>query len=1434
MYVCRGYAQGGPPSSFFNTPGAWQAMATPPSAGTLFGWNTPVSVLPIAPMPPFSPGWNTNPCSSWITFPFVCGTALTDHSGGFLCNTSDQFVDYKILFTVTSPLYYLELEIWGDDRITSILVNGAPSGFVPTAPPAEDYFNSRTFKKCSGWNIGLNSIVITTRSAGPSGPQFVGHTGFKVCGKSPAPMTVSGTPSICPNSQGNYSASNVPGATLYSWNYYYGWSGGATGQAVTPTSPVTPGPFTSTVGAIASSSAGCLATAIMTVHIWPLPVITANQSPNPVCAGAPLNLSATGGITYTWTSAMPYSGVGSPVTVNPGPTIGTQFYVAGTNANGCKKSQLINVNVTQLPPISISAQPAVVCDGMPNILTASGASNYQWQGGPSTASWLQYPPTGQNSTYNVIGFANGCQNTAAITLTPGVTIPLSAPDVTLCTDLRVCATVSVSTTFTPPVTYTWQPGSINQQSFPICTNTPSSYTVSASSNSGCPATAEVSVIAQTCCPPIPITDIFALPTNTNCNYTYTDLAQYANVIGTFSGPGVYYNNGQYNFSTSGLSPGSHTITLTYTTAPLGCMYFLEQVVTVGSGGPLQMIGGERCAYSPLGTTIGGTLSGSSPATLYLWFPSLSNGPNITVSPTITTTYTLYAIAANGCMSTGLTTVNVNYTCCPQSSVVPVLGLSSIAAGGSLSGPIIIDQDLTITPGGNFTLQNGDFIINDNVKIILEPGVNLILSQAHLYACKDLWDGIFVQDGANVTSAPVPGPGGLCSMMEDAMHGINVTNITQAHAVPLLNLNGVVFNKNWYCIEISHSVLASIPLGIRSCVFTSRDIPTGTMSWPGSGTVQGGLRYSNSAASSLSPPYLFNGYPFMLANNSSYLGGGIFVNNIDSADGAIPPLAPGVSWGVNHPDSFNLFDYLQCGVYVRNASLTTYNNTFQNPGAANIWHYIPGSMNARLALSPPPPVLPNTAAGNRFWHNQWGASAYWGASWNPLGIIANHILEFEIADATFRGYTPWNYSPPPPPANFSTASGCAINVRSNRFENYSVRTCTFSNQPSTALSLNFIPGTYDVNGSNYGIYGNTIDIRQNLFMPQATFNSGYNPNTVFLTSAVDIQGDNNCQWNIPCLDQSGNIISSPTSYIRDNWVHYGHHGFQVVGMSNFPLGIIDNAIELAKPGVGINMYNTNGHKAIRNNQIIDIPFYPSAFVGINCFDNGIPHAITCNTVTGAGAGFRFWGNNICEWTGNVMDRNNIGLHLANSLAPTVIGQQGNNMSPSGNQWSACNFDTWVDAPSNAQSSPLYINLPPWNPGTPYSGFSFIPSNNQGSQGYNLTGVLPPAFQGTHMCGLSTGVPRSGNLTDIDILNTEEQSEITLFPNPSSGNIKISGLHENEPSSINITNVTGKTVYTIELQSVDSDNINISSLANGIYLVEIQNGNRKTIKKLVLTK
>jgi hypothetical protein len=483
-----------------------------------------------------------------------------------------------------------------------------------------------------------------------------------------------------------------------------------------------------------------------------------------------------------------------------------------------------------------------------------------------------------------------------------------------------------------------------------------------------------------------------------------------------------------------------------------------------------------------------------------------------------------------------------------------------------------------------------------------------------------------------------------------------------------------------------------------------------------------------------------------------------------------------------------------------------------------------------------------STGNRFWQNYWNAGQYWGGNWTPNGIIAKNIFQFNIENATFRGYSTTGWGP-----------GSAIDIETNRFDNFTIRSNTFINQWTTAVRLVFNPGLFDVNGVSFnGIHAGSMDIFYNFFGPQINTTTPLSANEA-LTSAIYLYAPNSAMYNMTGL-VNGNVVRR--NYIRYNIIDRAENGIFVEETRMYPLGIINNTLLIEhnnltpQPGsqTGISLANTMGNKTIRNNIVNSTGgnTWGNPTYNIRCFENMAP-AITCNTVTGGFAGFNFIGGNIGTWMGNEMRNQIIGLYLTgyiNQYGTNItgaIGQQGNSSLASDNRWmgtwgGGTSWETWVDGPGCALNSPLYVA-----PGLPTE-----PMNNAGPTNCDFNSLpgfwqslfpLTPPFD-PFVCPTSSLIPRTSNNSEpvsIKESGTIEPTGINLYPNPTSGNIIITGTRENELLSIVVADVTGKTVFS---KTVTTSNYKCNvdlAIEQGIYIVTITDQNDKKLnRKLIITK
>jgi hypothetical protein len=80
-----------------------------------------------------------------------------------------------------------------------------------------------------------------------------------------------------------------------------------------------------------------------------------------------------------------------------------------------------------------------------------------------------------------------------------------------------------------------------------------------------------------------------------------------------------------------------------------------------------------------------------------------------------------------------------------------------------------------------------------------------------------------------------------------------------------------------------------------------------------------------------------------------------------------------------------------------------------------------------------------------------------------------------------------------------------------------------------------------------------------------------------------------------------------------------------------------------------------------------------------------------------------------------------------------------------------------------------------------------------------------------------------------------SSLTVYPNPASDELIINIPFEQKSAvSIKIVDITGREVFSKQAVSVEKENINVSNLSNGIYLVVAKQGDVKLTQKLLIRK
>jgi len=134
----------------------------------------------------------------------------------------------------------------------------------------------------------------------------------------------------------------------------------------------------------------------------------------PVCIGATASISATGGISYSWS---PVTGLDDPTSATPTatPEETTYYVVTALDSNSCISLGLVQVQVRDEPEVLATAAQPLICNGSITQIFAEGGVSYLWDFGAISQNPFVNPEV--TTTYSVVVTdAFGCTAEAAVTV----------------------------------------------------------------------------------------------------------------------------------------------------------------------------------------------------------------------------------------------------------------------------------------------------------------------------------------------------------------------------------------------------------------------------------------------------------------------------------------------------------------------------------------------------------------------------------------------------------------------------------------------------------------------------------------------------------------------------------------------------------------------------------------------------------------------------------------------------------------------------------------------------------------------------------------------------------------------------------------------------------------------------------------------------------
>ncbi|MBU2930126.1 Ig-like domain-containing protein, partial [Winogradskyella psychrotolerans] len=341
-----------------------------------------------------------------------------------------------------------------------------------------------------------------------------------------------------------------------------------------------------------------------------------------ICEGESTTLTASGGTSYVWSTGE----TSESIEVTPEET--TSFIV--TVSDDFEQSEDVSVTVTVNPiPAANAGEDQSICEGSSTILTATGGTSYLWSTGDTTAS-IEVSPT-YETTYSVEVSNDYCSSSDDVTIYVN-----TAPEILISENIVIMEGESTTLTVSGGETYAWSTGETTESISvnPINTTT---YSVSANGPNGCLNSAEVTVTV------IPELIAIAGGDESICSGETITLSA--------SGGSNYIWNTGYLGSELTVSP---TETTTYTvTVENEFGYSDTDDVTVFVN-DLPNISINEDLFVLNGNSVTLTATGGN---TYSWSTGESTS-EITVSPDVTTTYTVTGFSEAGCQSVAEVVVTV--------------------------------------------------------------------------------------------------------------------------------------------------------------------------------------------------------------------------------------------------------------------------------------------------------------------------------------------------------------------------------------------------------------------------------------------------------------------------------------------------------------------------------------------------------------------------------------------------------------------------------------------------------------------------------------------------------------------------------------------------------------------------------------------------------
>lgn len=440
-------------------------------------------------------------------------------------------------------------------------------------------------------------------------------------------------------------STTLAGSTVGGFNYSWVGPLGFTSTLLNPT-VILPGTYSFNT----TSSGACTSTTstVSVIQNTTAPIPTASNSGTLTCTTNTVALTGGPGtgVTYQWNGP---SFIGGTTTKNVVANAAGTFTLKVTNTvNGCTNTAVTSVTQNTVAPNANAGPDQILTCSVPTA-SLNGSANPPtctpaWTGGVASGANSYSATVSTNGTYilTVTNPLNGCTANDQVMINTNTVSPIVTA---VASNTLDCVNTSINTTATssaPSSTYLWSgPGILSGANLTSATvNQPGAYTVTVTDiTNGCSASSNINVMQNITLPNITA----AASSSTLCSGNSSTL--------TASGAVTYLWNTAQTTASISVSPNATTSYTVSGTGTNGCVKSTTLLIAVNAAPTLAVSGNTTICNGSTSTL---TASG---ATSYTWSAGV-NSNTISITPTVTTTYTVDGANSNGCSASTSVVVSI--------------------------------------------------------------------------------------------------------------------------------------------------------------------------------------------------------------------------------------------------------------------------------------------------------------------------------------------------------------------------------------------------------------------------------------------------------------------------------------------------------------------------------------------------------------------------------------------------------------------------------------------------------------------------------------------------------------------------------------------------------------------------------------------------------